>query len=259
MTKNDFERKIKDDQIDLITIENFYDHLNKGLIRCANNVNNKWIINKWVIDGIIKSFKFKENKIINNTVYDKFERLNQNWNEFDYKKKQLRVTSNGLIREGVYIGRNVIIMPSFINVGSYIGDNTMIDTWASIGSGAQIGKNCHISGGVGIGGILEPLQYSPVIIEDNCFIGSRSCIVEGVIIGEGSVIGTNVNLSNSTKIYDRNTKKITYGYIPPYSVVVSGSIPGDKNKDINLYCAVIVKQVDKNTRLKTKINELLRY
>ena len=163
-----------------------------------------------------------------------------------------------MIRKSAYIGKNVVLMPSFINVGAYVDDGTMIDTWSTVGSCAQIGKNCHISGGVGIGGVLEPLQANPVIIEDNCFIGARSEVAEGVIVGEGSVISMGVYIGASTKIIDRETNQIIYGKVPPYSVVVSGSLPNEDKKKPSLYCAVIVKTVDEKTRSKTSINDLLR-
>ena len=166
---------------------------------------------------------------------------------------------NSPVRKGSFVGKNAVLMPCFINIGGYVDEGTMIDTWSTVGSCAQIGKNCHISGGVGIGGVLEPLQASPVIIEDNCFIGARSEVAEGVIVGEGSVVSMGVYLGASTKIYDRKTKSISYGKIPPYSVVVAGSMPSDNDKDgPNLYCAVIVKTVDEKTRSKTSVNDLLR-
>ena len=165
---------------------------------------------------------------------------------------------NGVVRKGAYIAKNVVLMPSFVNIGAYVDQGTMIDTWASVGSCAQIGKNCHISGGAGIGGVLEPMQANPTIIEDNCFIGARSEVAEGVIVEEGSVISMGVFLGASTKIIDRNSGKVFYGRVPKYSVVVPGSINTNKNSDVNLYCAVIVKTVDARTRSKTSINDLLR-
>ena len=181
---------------------------------------------------------------------------------FGMKKKHIdagfRSVPNGVVRKSAYIGKNVVLMPSFINVGAYVDDGTMIDTWSTVGSCAQIGKNCHISGGVGIGGVLEPLQANPVIIEDNCFIGARSEVAEGVIVGEGSVISMGVYIGASTKIIDRKTNQVIYGKVPPYSVVVSGSLANEDKSKPSLYCAVIVKTVDEKTRSKTSINDLLR-
>ena len=181
------------------------------------------------------------------------------WSKEDHVKAGFRMVPNSPVRKGSFVGKNAVLMPCFINIGGYVDEGTMIDTWSTVGSCAQIGKNCHISGGVGIGGVLEPLQASPVIIEDNCFIGARSEVAEGVIVGEGSVVSMGVYLGASTKIYDRKTKSISYGKIPPYSVVVAGSMPSDNDKDgPNLYCAVIVKTVDEKTRSKTSVNDLLR-
>ena len=180
------------------------------------------------------------------------------WSKEDHSKAGFRMVPNSPVRKGSFIGNNAVLMPCFINIGAYIDEGTMIDTWASVGSCAQVGKNCHISGGAGIGGVLEPMQANPTIIEDNCFIGARSEIVEGVIVGEGSVLSMGVFIGQSTKIVHRETGEIIFGKIPPYSVIVPGSIPSKDNKGPALYCAVIIKQVDEKTRSKTSINDLLR-
>jgi len=190
--------------------------------------------------------------------YDKVPSKFAGWTEQDYQNAGFRAVPNCTVRYGSYIAKNVVLMPSFVNLGAYVDNGTMIDTWATVGSCAQIGKNCHISGGTGIGGVLEPLQAGPVIIEDNCFIGARSEVAEGVIVGEGSVISMGVFLGKSTKIVNRDTGEIIYGKVPPYSVVVPGSLPNEDPSKPSLYCAVIVKQVDEKTRSKTSINDLLR-
>ena len=193
------------------------------------------------------------------TWYDKVPGKSVNWDENNWKKAGYRHVPNGVVRKGSFIAKGVVLMPCFVNLGAYVDEGTMIDTWASVGSCAQVGKNCHISGGAGIGGVLEPLQAGPVIIEDNCFIGARSEIAEGVLVEEGAVISMGVYIGASTKIVDRETGEVSYGKVPAYSVVVPGSIPNKKNSDgPSLYCAVIVKKVDEKTRSKTSINELLR-
>jgi 2,3,4,5-tetrahydropyridine-2-carboxylate N-succinyltransferase len=180
------------------------------------------------------------------------------WGREEHKKAGFRMVPNGVVRHGSYIAKNVVLMPSFVNVGAYVDEGTMVDTWASVGSCAQIGKNCHISGGAGIGGVLEPMQANPTIIENNCFIGARSEIVEGVIVGEGSVLSMGVFIGQSTKIVDRETGKVIFGKIPPYSVIVPGSLPSKDGNSPSLYCAVIIKKVDERTRSKTSLNDLLR-
>ena len=189
--------------------------------------------------------------------HDKIDLKFTNWTQEDFTKAEIRAVPGSVVRKSAYIGKNTILMPSFVNVGAYVGDGTLVDTWATVGSCAQIGKNCHISGGVGIGGVLEPIQANPVIIEDDCFIGARSEVAEGVIIKQGSVLSMGVFLGKSTKIYNRLTKEITYGEIPAYSVVVPGNLPSEDGSH-SLYAAIIVKQVDAQTRSKTSINELLR-
>ena len=191
--------------------------------------------------------------------FDKIEGKTHKWNEKRFIKEGFRYVPNGVVRKGAFIAKNVVLMPSFVNIGAYVDEGSMIDTWASVGSCAQVGKNCHISGGTGIGGVLEPMQANPTIIEDNCFVGARSEVVEGVIVGEGSVLSMGVFVGKSTKIINRSTGEVLYGKIPPYSVVVPGSMPSKNNPDgPALYCVVIIKQVDEKTRSKTSINDLLR-
>lgn len=235
--------------------------LDKGIIRVVNKDKKQWITNQWIKKAILLSFKFFGNKIYNSysdsSWFDKVESKFSHWRETDFENTSIRAVPGSYVRKGSFIGKNCVLMPSFVNIGAYIDDGTLVDTWATIGSCAQIGKNCHISGGVGIAGVLEPLQTNPVIIEDHCFIGARSEIAEGVIVREGSVISMGVFLGQSTRIYDRETKQFFYGEIPPYSVVVPGTMPSDKD-GLNLYAAIIVKKVDKRTREKTSINSLLR-
>ena len=234
----------------------------KGDLRVAEKKNGSWTVNQWVKKAILLSFRTKPmtmSKGPYTTWYDKVPGKSVTWSESDWKKAGYRHVPNGVVRKGSFIGKNVVLMPCFVNLGAYVDEGTMIDTWASVGSCAQVGKNCHVSGGAGIGGVLEPLQAGPVIIEDNCFIGARSEIAEGVIVEEGAVISMGVYIGASTKIIDRTTGEISYGKVPPYSVVVPGSIPDKKNPNgPSLYCAVIVKKVDEKTRSKTSINDLLR-
>ena len=238
---------------------NLTDH---GVLRVAEKKNNSWVVNQWIKKAILLSFKTSKMQMSKGpytTWYDKVSGKSVLWNEEDWKKAGYRHVPNGVVRKGSFIAKNVVLMPCFVNLGAYVDEGTMIDTWASVGSCAQIGKNCHISGGAGIGGVLEPLQAGPVIIEDNCFIGARSEIAEGVIVQQGAVISMGVYIGASTKIVDRSTGEVTYGKVPAYSVVVPGSIPNKKNPGgPSLYCAVIVKKVDEKTRSKTSINELLR-
>ncbi len=236
------------------------DTLDCGGIRVAEKIGFSWVVNDWIKKAILLHFKFSQNQLIDAN-YIKFnDKLALKFNDYNsdmFKEEQIRVVPHAVVRKGAFVGKNTILMPSFINIGAYVGDNTMIDTWATIGSCAQIGNNVHISGGVGIGGVLEPIQSTPTVIEDNCFIGARSEIVEGVVIGEGSVISMGVFLGASTKIYDRETGQITYGKIPEYSVVVPGSLPStDKTHSLN--AAIIIKKVDAKTRAKVSINEILR-
>ena len=241
------------------------DELDSGRLRVCVKKNGEWIVNQWTKKAILLSFKLNDNEIIkasHSTWFDKVPSKTSNWNQDDHIKAGFRYVPNAVIRKSAFIAKGVVLMPSFVNLGAYVDAGTMIDTWATVGSCAQIGKNCHISGGAGIGGVLEPLQANPVIIEDNSFVGARSEVAEGVIIGEGSVLSMGVFIGASTKIIDRATGEIHMGKVPPYSVVVPGSLPGknlpDGSVGPSLYCAVIVKRVDEKTRSKTSINDLLR-
>ena len=241
------------------------DELDSGKLRVCVKNNGEWIVNQWTKKAILLSFRLNDNEIIkasHATWFDKVPSKTSNWNQDDYIKAGFRYVPNAVIRKSAFIAKGVVLMPSFVNLGAYVDEGTMIDTWATVGSCAQIGKNCHISGGAGIGGVLEPLQANPVIIEDNSFVGARSEVAEGVIVGEGSVLSMGVFIGASTKIIDRATGEIHMGKVPPYSVVVPGSLPGKNLPDgsigPSLYCAVIVKRVDEKTRSKTSINDLLR-
>ncbi|UZA46096.1 2,3,4,5-tetrahydropyridine-2,6-dicarboxylate N-succinyltransferase [Moraxella bovis] len=234
--------------------------LDNGSLRVAEKIDGEWVVHQWVKKAVLLSFKINDNKPMNTGelgFYDKVDTKFNGWTEEDYKNAGVRVVPPAVARKGSFIGKNVILMPSYVNIGAFVDEGTMVDTWATVGSCAQIGKNVHLSGGVGIGGVLEPLQANPTIIEDNCFIGARSEIVEGVIVEEGSVISMGVYIGQSTKIYDRETGEIHYGRVPAGSVVVSGSLPS-KDGTHSLYCAVIVKKVDAQTRAKTSINDFLR-
>ncbi|MFB6422129.1 MAG: 2,3,4,5-tetrahydropyridine-2,6-dicarboxylate N-succinyltransferase [Candidatus Malihini olakiniferum] len=234
--------------------------LDGGVLRIAEKINGKWVTHQWLKKALLLSFLINDNQLIEGTetrYYDKMPMKFAGYDESRFKKEGFRIVPPANVRQGAFIARNTVIMPSYVNIGAYIEEGTMVDTWATVGSCAQIGKNVHLSGGVGIGGVLEPLQVNPTIIEDNCFIGARSEIVEGVIVEEGSVISMGVFIGQSTKIYDRKTRKIHYGLIPAGSVVVSGNLPS-KDGSYSLYCGVIVKKVDAKTRSKVSINELLR-
>lgn len=234
--------------------------LDNGSLRVAEKINGEWIVHQWAKKAVLLSFKLNDNRPMGNGDLQFFDKVNSKfagWSADDFAKGGMRVVPPAVARKGSYIAKNVILMPSYVNIGAYVDEGTMVDTWATVGSCAQIGKNVHLSGGVGIGGVLEPLQANPTIIEDNCFIGARSEIVEGVIVEEGSVISMGVYIGQSTKILDRETGEISYGRIPAGSVVVSGSLPS-KDGSHSLYCAVIVKKVDAQTRAKTSINDLLR-
>ena len=236
--------------------------LDSGKIRVAEKKNNKWHVNQWIKKGILLSFrvnKMKASKGPYSTWYDKIDGKTQGWDEKKIAAAGFRYVPNGVIRKGAFVAKNVVLMPSFLNVGAYVDEGSMIDTWASVGSCAQVGKNCHISGGAGIGGVLEPMQANPTIIEDNCFVGARAEIAEGVIVGKGSVLSMGVYIGASTRIFDRATGKVHYGKVPEYSVIVPVSMPSKNNPDgPSLYCVVIVKKVDEKTRSKTSINDLLR-
>ena len=243
-------------------VEKTLNILGSGNLRVAEkNASGEWTVNQWTKKAVLLSFRLKEMELQkggpqNSSWWDKVDSKFKNWGETEWRQQNFRAVPNTVVRESAFIGENVVLMPSFVNLGAYVDSGTMVDTWATVGSCAQIGKNVHLSGGVGIGGVLEPMQASPTIIEDGCFIGARSEIVEGCIVREGAVVGMGVFIGKSTKIFNRETGETTYGEIPPYSVVVSGSIPSKGG--VNLYCAVIVKQVDEKTRSKTSINDLLR-
>ena len=235
--------------------------LDSGEVRVAEKKDSQWIVNEWVKKAVLISFRINDNQMIKGPYtswFDKVDGKTTKWNDDNWAEAGFRMVPNGVVRKGSYIGKNCVLMPSFINIGAYVDEGTMVDTWSTVGSCAQIGKNCHLSGGVGIGGVLEPLQANPVIIEDNCFVGARSEVAEGVIVREGSVLSMGVYLGASTKVINRETGKIIYGEIPPYSVVVPGNLPNKDPSKPSLYCAVIVKTVDEQTRSKTSINDLLR-
>ncbi|WDR00662.1 2,3,4,5-tetrahydropyridine-2,6-dicarboxylate N-succinyltransferase [Devosia sp. J2-20] len=241
--------------------------LDSGKARVAEKIDGSWQVNQWLKKAVLLSFRLNDNKLIEgapggSSFWDKVPTKFEGWGESQFREAGFRAVPGAIVRHSAHISRNVILMPSFVNLGAYVSEGTMVDTWVTVGSCAQIGKNVHISGGVGIGGVLEPLQAGPVIIEDNCFIGARSEVVEGVVVGEGAVISMGVFIGASTKIIDRATGEIHIGKVPPYSVVVSGSLPGkplpNGEPGPSLYCAVIVKTVDAQTRSKTGINDLLR-
>ena len=249
-------------------IEEALEALDTGRLRVAILQDGAWVVHEWLKKAILLSFRLNDSRVmLGNTgtlAYDKVPLKFSNWDETRFKAAGFRVVPGAIVRRSAYIAPNVVLMPSFVNVGAYIGSGTMVDTWATVGSCAQIGKNCHISGGAGIGGVLEPLQASPVIIEDDCFIGARSEVAEGVIVEQGSVLSMGVFLGASTKIIDRTTGEVYMGRVPAYSVVVPGvtqeNMPRNKEEGANpsLACAVIVKRVDARTRSKTSINDLLR-
>ncbi|WP_296405722.1 2,3,4,5-tetrahydropyridine-2,6-dicarboxylate N-succinyltransferase [Psychrobacter sp.] len=242
-------------------VNNVLEQLDNGSLRVAEKKDGEWVVNQWAKKAVLLSFRMNDNYPMPSCehlqFYDKVPTKFADWTEQQFKASGVRVVPPAVARRGSFIAKGVVLMPSYTNIGAYVDEGTMVDTWATVGSCAQIGKNVHLSGGVGIGGVLEPLQANPTIIEDNCFIGARSEIVEGVIVEEGSVISMGVYIGQSTKIYDRETGEIYYGRVPAGSVVVSGNLPS-KDGSHSLYCAVIVKKVDAQTRSKTSINELLR-
>ncbi len=242
-------------------IELTLERLQSGTVRAASPDSNQiWQVHTWVKQAILLYFKLQENKIMDagfTQFYDKIPLQFQKHTQQDLLEQKIRLVPPACVRAGAYIGPNTILMPSYVNIGAYVGEGTMVDTWATVGSCAQIGKNVHLSGGVGIGGVLEPLQASPTIIEDNCFIGARSEIVEGVIVEKGAVISMGVYIGQSTRIYDRENDTILYGRVPAGAVVVPGNLPA-KNGKYSLYCAVIVKRVDEKTKEKVGLNQLLR-
>ena len=243
-------------------IEDTLNALDSGALRVAERQDNgDWKVNQWAKKAVLLGFRLKDMEIQDGGPqgggwWDKVDSKFAGWGENQWKAAGFRAVPNCIVRRSAFIAKGVVLMPSFVNLGAYVDEGTMVDTWATVGSCAQIGKGVHLSGGVGIGGVLEPMQAGPTIIEDGCFIGARSEVVEGVIVREGSVLGMGVYLGQSTKIFDRETGKVSYGEIPAGSVVVSGSLPSTGG--VNLYCAVIVKKVDAKTRSKTSINELLR-
>ncbi|MXN50455.1 2,3,4,5-tetrahydropyridine-2,6-dicarboxylate N-succinyltransferase [Shinella sp. AETb1-6] len=250
-------------------VETALNLLDAGKVRVAERgEDGNWTVNQWLKKAVLLSFRLNPMEIVKggpgeSSWWDKVPSKFDGWSVNEFEKAGFRAVPNCVVRRSAYIAPNAILMPSFVNLGAYVGEGTMVDTWATVGSCAQIGKHVHLSGGVGIGGVLEPMQAGPTIIEDNCFIGARSEVVEGCIVREGSVLGMGVFIGKSTKIVDRATGEVTYGEVPPYSVVVAGSMPSDKTMPNglpapSLYCAVIVKRVDAQTRSKTGINELLR-
>ena len=250
-------------------VETALNLLDTGRVRVAERgADGNWTVNQWLKKAVLLSFRLNPMEIVKggpgeSSWWDKVPSKFDGWSVNEFEKAGFRAVPNCVVRRSAYIAPNAILMPSFVNLGAYVGEGTMVDTWATVGSCAQIGKHVHLSGGVGIGGVLEPMQAGPTIIEDNCFIGARSEVVEGCIVREGSVLGMGVFIGKSTKIVDRATGEVTYGEVPPYSVVVAGSMPSDKTMPNGLpapglYCAVIVKRVDAQTRSKTGINELLR-
>ena len=234
--------------------------LDEGSLRVAEMIDGEWLTHQWIKKAVLLSFRLQDNVLVDGGPLRYFDKVPSKFASYDSERFThggFRVVPPATARRGAFIGRNVVLMPSYVNIGAYVDEGTMVDTWSTVGSCAQIGKNVHLSGGVGIGGVLEPLQANPTIIEDNCFIGARSEVVEGVIIGEGSVISMGVYIGQSTRIFDRETGQVSYGRVPPGSVVVSGNLPA-KDGSYSLYCAVIVKKVDAGTRAKTSINDLLR-
>jgi 2,3,4,5-tetrahydropyridine-2,6-dicarboxylate N-succinyltransferase len=241
-------------------LEECLTRLDRGELRVAEPRNGGWVVNEWLKKAVLLSFRARENRVVDGgftRFYDKVPLKYAAASEAELRAGGVRIVPHALVRRGAHVAPDVVLMPSYVNIGAWIGSGTMVDTWATVGSCAQIGRNVHLSGGVGIGGVLEPLQATPTIIEDDCFIGARSEVVEGVVVGAGSVISMGVFIGQSTRIYDRTTGKILQGRVPPGSVVVPGTLPSSDGR-YSLYCAVIVKRVDAQTRAKTSINELLR-
>ncbi|PRY99082.1 2,3,4,5-tetrahydropyridine-2,6-dicarboxylate N-succinyltransferase [Jezberella montanilacus] len=241
-------------------VEHAIDALDTGRLRVAEKIGADWVVHQWLKKAVLLSFRLNDNEIMGQAPMQFYDKVPLKFAEYGHNAFAMggyRVVPPAVARRGCFIGKNVVLMPSYVNIGAYVDEGTMVDTWATVGSCAQIGKNVHLSGGVGIGGVLEPLQANPTIIEDNCFIGARSEVVEGVIVEENSVLSMGVFISQSTRIYNRETKEITYGRVPSGSVVVPGSLPSDDGTH-SLSCAVIVKRVDAQTRAKTSINDLLR-
>ncbi|CAG4974671.1 2,3,4,5-tetrahydropyridine-2,6-dicarboxylate N-succinyltransferase [Lysobacter zhanggongensis] len=243
------------------TVERVIEGIENGEFRVAEpDGNGGWTVNEWLKKAVLLYFRTQDMEVVESYPAPFWDKIPARFAEFDepaFRQLGARVVPGAIVRRGAHIGKDVVLMPSFVNIGAHVGEGTMVDTWATVGSCAQVGKHCHLSGGAGIGGVLEPLQATPTIIEDHCFIGARSEVVEGFVVGHHSVIGMGVFLGQSTRVYNRATGEVTYGSVPPYSVVVSGQLPA-KDGSHSLYCAVIVKQVDAKTRSKTSINDLLR-
>lgn len=241
-------------------VEQVLQMLDNGTVRVAEKIAGEWVVHQWLKKAVLLSFRINDNAVMDgaeNRFFDKVPMKYADYTDAQFRADCVRIVPPAAVRRGSYIGKNVVVMPSYVNIGAYVGEGSMVDTWATVGSCAQIGKNVHLSGGVGIGGVLEPLQANPTIIEDNCFIGARSEVVEGVIVEEGAVLSMGVYISQSTRIYDRETGEITYGRVPAGAVVVPGTIPS-KDGSHSLYAAIIVKKVDAQTRAKVGINALLR-
>jgi 2,3,4,5-tetrahydropyridine-2-carboxylate N-succinyltransferase len=251
------------------TVEETIDLLDAGQLRMAEKIDGEWVVRQWLKKAVLLHFRLRANALMSDgrdlanapalgPWWDKIPSKFANWTPGDFERAGFRVVPGSIVRHGAFIGRNAVLMPSFVNIGAYVGEGTMIDTWSTVGSGAQVGANCHISGGVGIGGVLEPLQSAPTIIEDNCFIGARSEVAEGVIVGEGAVISMGTFITSTTPIIDRKTGDTFRGHVPPYSVVFPGALPDPHGIGPSRICAVIGKTVDAQTRSKTSVNELLR-
>lgn len=257
--RNELSRETASKEL-LEAVDTVINELDRGNYRVAEKIDGNWIVNQWIKKAVLLFFRLNNNQVFDggcSRFYDKVPLKFSQYDHKDFSPEEVRVVPPATVRRGAFVGRNTILMPSYVNIGAYIDEGTMVDTWATVGSCAQIGKNVHLSGGVGIGGVLEPLQASPTIIEDNCFIGARSEVVEGVVIERNSVLSMGVFLGQSTKIYSRLTGEVSYGRIPEGSVVVPGTLPSQDGTH-HLYCAVIIKQVDEKTRSKTQLNELLR-
>ena len=241
-------------------VDEVIDLLDRGAVRVAEPVDGNWVVHQWIKKAVLLSFRLNDNRVIDGGAtrwYDKVPLKHAGHDEARVREDGVRVVPPAVVRRGAYVARNAVLMPSYVNIGAHVGEGTMVDTWATVGSCAQIGRNVHLSGGVGIGGVLEPLQAGPTIIEDDCFVGARSEVVEGVIVERGAVLSMGVYVGQSTRIYDRERDEVSYGRIPAGAVVVPGSLPASNGR-YSLYCAVIVKRVDAQTRAKVGINELLR-
>jgi 2,3,4,5-tetrahydropyridine-2-carboxylate N-succinyltransferase len=253
-------KEIRGDQALIEAVNEALELLDSGEVRVAEKSGDDWAVNQWLKKAVLLSFHLNDSEVMaaaHTNFFDKVPLKYAGFGQSDFEESGVRVVPDALVRKGAYVARNVVLMPSYVNVGAYVDSGTLVDTWATVGTCAQIGRNVHLSGGVGIGGVLEPVQAAPTIIEDDCFIGARSEIVEGVIVEKGSVISMGVFIGQSTRIYNRESGEITYGRVPAGSVVVSGNLPAEDGSH-SLYCAVIVKQVDEKTRAKTSLNDLIR-